>query len=520
MVMQQTNTAQTTSVTPTPSVPSTNSAKLQNKGAQSGSLFRKEALEQTASPERLDQLVQIVSPKRWLSLTALGALVAIGSAWSIFGQIPITVTGRGVLVYPSKVVTAQAPSSGRLLALNVQPGDSVKKGEVLATIDQSELQNQLQLARNKLVQLRQQDEAASMVQGQRDNLDQSTTAQQRQALQQNLQIVQSLTPVLREKGLDSIQRERQALQQRLQTLRGLLPTYQQRWQARQEAHEQGALSKDNVLQAQQEYVSAQAQLNEVEAQLKQLDVKEATAQREYLSNLNQINELQTQISALDSRAATQVEQNLAAITNRKKEIQETERTIAQLELQLQRNSQIVSDYDGQVVEIAVQPGQRIEPGMGIGTIAAQSNTDELVGIVFLPVSEGKKIQKDMTVQVTPTTVKREEYGGIVGKVTQISEFPVTQQGAASLVGNPDILPEVLSEGAYLAVYTDLETLPSQSSTANSTQVDSKQKYRWSSSKGPDQAITAGTTTSARITVEEKTPISYVIPILKSWAGLD
>lgn len=490
-----------------------------SKIAQQNKLFRKEALEQSASPERLDQLVQIASPKGWLSLAALGALVATGVAWSVFGRIPITVTGQGVMVYPSKVVMAQASSSGQLLALNVQPGDPVKKGQVLATVDQSELRNQLQLARSKLAQLQQQDQVASTVQIQRDSLEQTTIEQQRQALQQSLQIVQSLTPVLREKGLDSIQRERQALQQRLQTLRNLLPTYQQRWDARQVAYEQGALSKDSVLQAQQEYVGAQAQLNEVEAQLKQLDVKEAGAQREYLGNLNQINELQAQLAALDSRTATQIEQNLTTVTNRKKEIQDTERTIAQLELQLQRDSHIVSDYDGQVVEVSVQPGQRIEPGMGIGTIAAQSTTDELVGVIFLPVSEGKKIQKNMPIQVTPTTLKREEFGGIVGRVTKISEFPVTQQGAASLVGNPDILPEVMSEGAYLTVFAELETLPSQPSTPDSNATNI-QKYRWSSSQGPDQAITSGTTASARITVEEKTPISYVIPILKSWAGLD
>lgn len=487
---------------------------------QKNHLFRKEALEQTASPEKLDQLVQIVSPQRWLSLAALGVLVVSGCAWGVFGRIPITVTGRGLIVYPGKVATIQTSSSGRIRSIEVEEGDLVQKGQLLATIDQTELQSQLKLARDKLAQLKLQDQAARVAQTQRDLLDQTTLAQQQQALQQELTTVQSLTPVLREKGVESIQRDREALQQRLQNLRDVLPVYRQRWQARQEAHKQGALSKDMVFQAQQEYLNAQAQLNDVESQLKQLDVKEADAQRQYLSNLNQINQLQAQIKALETRAATQLEQDLAAVNNRQKEIQDTERTIAQLELQLREDSQIISDRNGKLVEISAKPGQQIDPGMAIGAIApceaskSESScpfdgTDpELAGVVFLPVGDGKKIREGMTVQVTPTSVKREEYGGIIGKVNRVSTFPVTQQGAANVAGLSEVLPEVMNQGAYLAVFVELEPASTVSG------------YRWSSSAGPQLPITQGMTTTARITVEERAPISYVLPILKSWTGLE
>ncbi|MEL6222850.1 MAG: hypothetical protein AAFQ57_15840 [Cyanobacteria bacterium J06626_14] len=62
------------------------------------SLFRKESLERLSSPEQLDQLMQIVTPKSWLPLGALGALVLAGLIWSVVGRIPITVTGEGLLV--------------------------------------------------------------------------------------------------------------------------------------------------------------------------------------------------------------------------------------------------------------------------------------------------------------------------------------------------------------------------------------------------------------------------------------
>ncbi|MCU0548048.1 MAG: NHLP bacteriocin system secretion protein [Leptolyngbya sp. Prado105] len=477
--------------------------------AQKTTLFRKEALARVASPERLDQFVQVVSPQRWLSLIALGSLVVAGATWSVLGRVPITVTGRGVLAYPSKVTTVQAQSSGRILALMVQVGDSVKKGQILATIDQSELESQLKLAQEKLAQLKVQDQTATSVQTQRNSVEKIAIAQQRQTLQQSLSTVQSLSPILREKGLDAIQRERQKLQERLQTLREMVPVYKQRWEQRQAILTQGAITRDVALQAQQDYLNSQAQISEVESQLKQLDVKETDAQREYLRNVNQADELQAQMKALDSRVAGQVEQDLATDTNRQKEIQETQRLITQLEQQLKQNSQIISDYSGRVLELTAKPGQRLEPGAGIGTIAAQADTAQLMNIAFLPVSEGKKLKPGMSVQITPTTVKREELGGIKGKVKTISAYPVTQQGIASLIGNPDILPNLISEGAHLAVLAEPQTDESTPSG-----------YRWSSSKGTTQKLTPGTTTSVRITIEERAPISFVLPILKSWTGMN
>lgn len=464
--------------------------------------------EASAQPalENLDQLVQVVSPKRWLSLVALSTLVAAGLAWSILGRIPVMVKGQGVLVYPSKIVNFQSPSSGRLLSLAVKPGDQVTKGQVLAIIDQSELQKELQLSREKLIQLQIQDQQAISAQSQRLASDQTAIAGQRAALQQSLATVQALTPELRQKGLESIQRERQALQQRLQTLRDLLPTYQQRWAARQEAYEQGAISKDMLLQAQEDFMRKTAETDQLESELKQLDVKEADAQRAYLDNLNRVNELQAQIKELDSRIASQSEQDLTSRTGRKQAIQETQRAIAQIETQIRQNSQVVSTTDGTVLELAVKPGEQLQPGAGIGSLST-ATSDRLVSVIFVPASEGKKLTPGMLVQTTPTTVKREEFGGILGKVTEVSSFPISQQGAASLVGNPDILPGLLQEGAQIAVFAELQP----GATPDS--------YKWSS-QSPAQKITAGMTTTVQIKVEERTPISYVLPIFKSLTGLN
>ncbi len=357
-------------------------------------LFRKEALDRLSSPERLDQLMQIVQPKKWIPLAAMGSLIAVGLTWSVFGRIPITVAGQGVVVFPSKVTAFQSPSSGKILTLNIRPGDQVKKGQVIATIDQTELQEKLDLARAKMLQLQEQDRSANSLQLQRTVLDKGALQQQRQALQQSLETTQSVTPIIRDKGLNSIQQERQNLLQRLQTTRDLLPTFKQRFELRQQLRREGAVSSDSVLQAQQEFLNSLTKINEIQSEQKQLDVKEADAQRQFLENINATKDLQAQLATLDTKLAGQAEQDLAIATNRKKEIQDTERAIVQLQSQLKGKSQVKSNFDGRVLEVVAVSGQHLEEGARMGTIEAQDSSTKLVGVAFFPVSEGKKIQKE------------------------------------------------------------------------------------------------------------------------------
>jgi HlyD family secretion protein len=470
------------------------------------SIFRQAALDRVASPEQLDWLVQVASPRRWLSLAALGLLVTSGAAWSVLAQVPTTVTGKGILVYPSRIVSAQSSVTGQLLDVKVKVGDRVKPGDVLATLDQSDLKQQLQLSREKLTQLQTQDRDFTFIQAQRDKYDQVAALQQRQALQQGLDTLQSMTPLLRDRGLASMATERAALQQRLATLKAAQPVYQQRWEARKILVGEGAAPKDMALQAQQEYEGFQTQIDQVELQLRQLDTKDTEAQKQDLQNANQITEIKAKLAALTVHKETQDGQDFSTMTSRQKEIQETQRTIEQLQTQLKKSSQIVSTYDGLVLEVTAKPGQRIEAGSGLGNVSLVTAADRLVSVVFIPLSEGKKIIPGMSVQVTPTTVKREEFGGIEGQVIEVSPLSVTQQAMTSLVGNPEMLKGLMGEGGQIAVYTDLKP----DATASG--------YRWSSSKGPTQQITQGTPTTVRITLESRAPITYVLPLLKSLMG--
>jgi hypothetical protein len=90
-------------------------------------LFRKVALDRLSSPEQLDQLMQITTPKAWFALIGLGSLLLIAGVWAIFGKIPNEVQGKGILV--------SQPETGGLAAViyvdlgqgaDIRPGMDVK----------------------------------------------------------------------------------------------------------------------------------------------------------------------------------------------------------------------------------------------------------------------------------------------------------------------------------------------------------------------------------------------------------
>ena len=103
------------------------------------SLFREEAMDKTLSPDELDRLMRVTSPRGWLALIALLALVAAAVVWGVFGTIPVQVSAdEGILLGGDSRHQVVSQISGLVTDVRVETGDDVKEGQVLARVRPNE----------------------------------------------------------------------------------------------------------------------------------------------------------------------------------------------------------------------------------------------------------------------------------------------------------------------------------------------------------------------------------------------
>ncbi|MBC7251032.1 MAG: HlyD family efflux transporter periplasmic adaptor subunit, partial [Anaerolineae bacterium] len=93
------------------------------------------------------------------------------------------------------------------------------------------------------------------------------------------------------------------------------------------------------------------------------------------------------------------------------------------------NAKVISPYAGRIVEVKVNDSSLVERGTPILSVAAEgTGPGNLEAVIYVPSAEGKKIRPGMAVQISPSTVRREEYGFMMGRVVSVGEFPATHQG--------------------------------------------------------------------------------------------
>jgi multidrug efflux pump subunit AcrA (membrane-fusion protein) len=169
---------------------------------------------------------------------------------------------------------------------------------------------------------------------------------------------------------------------------------------------------------------------------------------------------------------------------------------------------VVSIHTGRVVEVLVNVGNLVHAGDPIVRLEAGNGGEDLTVVAYVPVAEGKKVMPGMRAEITPTTVKREEYGFLYGAVEYVSPFPATSQGMMRVLANDQLVRTLSSGGAPIAMYIRLQK---SSGTPSG--------YAWSSVQGPPAALSSGTLCSVSVVIEEQRPIGMVIPFLKKKMGM-
>ncbi len=365
----------------------------------SSRIFRKVALDRLSSPEQLDQLVSVTTPLGWVSLLGFLLLLSSVVVWGFLGKISSMATGGGILIKTGGIINVAAHVQGQISNIYVAEGESVRKGQIVARVEQPALLDEIRAERQALLELRAREEQIA------------------------------------EFGSESLRLQIDTLRKEKANIEGSIAHHQER-----------ARWLD-------EKVNIQARLLE-EGLITRQTLVDTKSEREAVTR--SIEEDRAELKKLVAREQELVQEKERELLTSQQSISEAERQLELKEAQLALSSRIVSSYTGNVIEVRAAEGQIIHAGNPILSLELTGQgIQDLQALLYMPPDLGKKVQPGMLVHVTPLTVKPEEHGYMLGIVTQVAEFPSSTQGMMRTLENQALVDQFSSAGAPIAVYADL-----------------------------------------------------------------
>lgn len=171
------------------------------------------------------------------------------------------------------------------------------------------------------------------------------------------------------------------------------------------------------------------------------------------------------------------------------------------------NEYIYSDYDGIVDEVMVETGSIINVGTPICSIRRTQNRDELTGVLYIPVEQGKRVETGMSIQLAPNGVDASQSGWLLGVVRSVSQYPTSTTAMSKVLGNEQLVQYILNNerGAVMEVKFDLVK-----------DENSESGYLWTSFVGQHKPITAGSFCTGSIIIDRVPPIEKVFYKFSQW----
>ena len=362
--------------------------------------YRKAALEKLSTPEKLDQLIKVTSPKGWIALCTIALVLGTGIFWAFFGNIKTKLNVVGVLL-GGEIHEVVSTSQGQLVDLKVNIGDIVEKDQIIAVIEQPDLLQQIEDTKATLKEREFDLQQLSSFGNQDSRLQGKLIDQQRNTIE--LQIA-------------SEKKNLEFLKNQLITEKDLL--------------KKGLITKPQVANTEQQIEASNNSIERLKGQLVQTSSQQ----------LNIGFDLQQKI------------------TLNKQRIAETKRRLESLEERYDIQTNIRSSYAGEVVEVLSDAGVIVRQGSPLFKLKNQNevNDEKLRGVLYIPSQDGKKIKEGMEALVVPSTVQPQEFGFMKAKVTYVSDFPVTQKGMMTTVKNDQLVQGLLRMGALFEVHVEFE----------------------------------------------------------------
>lgn len=307
-------------------------------------IYRKVSLERLSSPEQLDSLMTVTSPRSWIALTATGLLVVAAIIWGVFGSLPTKLNYPGILLKSGGIQRVVAGSGGQVTDIGVVNDDFIEKGQVVARIAQPEMVAQINSDKQQLTALVKSGGDAGMIQ-----------------------------------------------------------------------------------------------------------------------------QLQLRISQWESQLGTV--------------------------------SRVVSPVSGRIVEVKVSRGDFVSPGQALVSLEPTGEEiKDLEAVIYVRAEDAKKIEPGMAVNIALTSVRKEEYGMLLGQVTSVPKYPQSFAGMMKTLGNEELVRQLTGMGAPVEVHIDI--IPDNGTFSG---------YKWTTPNGPPVKLNSGTLVTGSVIVKTQRPLALIFP---------
>ncbi|MBC2777064.1 NHLP bacteriocin system secretion protein [Parasphingopyxis marina] len=361
-------------------------------------IFRQEAIDSMASPDRLDQPLQLVRPANWIFLAIVGAVILFALVWGFTARVPVQVEARGILISAEGLAEVSAQYEGRVEEILVSPGDTVEAGDVVARLSRRSREREIRAAEAAL----------------RDAMAQAAAAES--------------TYRTGDAGLSAAERAMLAsLRSRTAEVRRLLETRDETVANMRGLVEQNAATEEELASIIASRDELRAELRRLEQERMQLGV--TTAQRRNERGEERLGESQL--------------------------VAQRRRELAQLRAQTDDEVLLRAPQRGDVLEIQANAGDVIAAGETVATIDSRNSgaesADSYEAVLYARPATGKRIAPGMTVEIIPTTAEREIYGHIHGEVVSTAVFPASREAMRRVLQNDRLVDELSVEGAPIEV---------------------------------------------------------------------
>lgn len=356
-----------------------------------------------AQPEQIGTLTSIAAPLWWMIVAVLAAIALAILAWSVFGQVYVSVTGLGMTV-PSQgqITTVPATGSGVVARLMVRQNQEVAAGTLLAEIAQPRLKAELEAAEASLASL----------QGQRQRLERQvgTYLSGRAA-----------TAAEQVAGLrDKIASMRTDVAFRAKVLADM-----------EEEMRQGFVTRGQVEQARSDKISGELAIRDAQAQIQslqgQLGEDQASAER--------------QLFSLDQ------------------DIMKADQQVTDLTLALAMAQKVVSPIGGRVASLATAEGKMISAGSPVATMEPVGAG--VLADTYFQIADGKRVAVGAHANVKIGSINSDVYGTAVGTVEFVADLASTTESLRNALENATVASQIERVGAPLKVMIRFEPVADQ-----------------------------------------------------------